>query len=104
MGTQRTRRTPPATKSARVVYEGQLSEDQLRQMIKERGEAAAARRLAWMQAHPDWLACAVAGCSGLVNPTYQRTAPNGEKFGFCPRRTTHARLMPALFGPKDAAA
>lgn len=103
MGT-RTRRPTPATKTERTVYDGQLSEEQLRELIRERGEAAAARRLAWLQAHPDWIACAIAGCSGLVSPTYQRKAPNGEVYGFCPRRTSHARLMPALFAPKAAAA
>jgi hypothetical protein len=99
----RTRRPAPPP-AARTVYDGQLSEKQLRDLIKERGEQAAARRLAWMQAHPDWIACSIAGCQGLVSPAYQRTAPNGEKYGFCPRRTSHARLMPALFAPKPVAA
>lgn len=99
MGTG-TRRPTPATKAARTVYDGQLNEDQLRTLVKERGEQAAARRLSWLQGHPDWIACAVAGCSGLVSPQYQRKAPNGEAYGFCPRRTSHARLMPALFAPK----
>src|SRR4051794_12859349 len=100
----RTRRTSPATGGKRTVYDGQLNEDQLRALIKERGEQAAARRLTWMQEHPDWIACAIAGCSGLVSPAYQRTAPDGERYGFCPRRTSHARLMPGLFAPKASAA
>ena len=99
----RTRR-PSGQTNTRTVYVGQLSEEQLRQLIKERGEQAAARRLAWMQAHPDWIACAVAGCSGLVGPNYQRKDPQGQPHGFCPRRTSHARLMPALFAPKATAA
>src|SRR4051812_17696185 len=94
----RTRR--PAESTKRTLFDGQLGEDQLRALIKDRGEQAAARRLAWMQAHPDWIACAIAGCSGLVSPAYQRKAPNGETYGFCPRRTSHARLMPELFGQK----
>jgi hypothetical protein len=104
MASTRTRRPSGQATSQRTVYDGQLNQDQLRALIKERGEQAAARRLAWMQAHPDWIACAVAGCSGLVSPPYQRTAPNGEKYGFCPRRTTHARIYPALFAPKATAA
>ena len=92
----------PAAK--RTIYDGQLSEDQLRALIRERGENAAARRLAWLAEHPDWIACSVQGCQGLVSPAFQRKSPSGETYGFCPRRTSHARLMPALFAPKATAA
>jgi hypothetical protein len=85
------------TVNGRTIYPGQLTEEQLRELIRERGEAAAARRLAWLQDHQDWIPCAVAGCSGLVTPTFQRLASNGTVYGFCPRRSVHARLMPGLF-------
>ena len=53
MGATRTRRPTQTTGAKRTVYDGQLSEDQLRQLIREHGEQAAARRLAWLQEHPE---------------------------------------------------
>ena len=101
MATIRARRPKQAATvtdaNGRVVYQGQMSEDELRSLLKERGEAAALRRIEWLQQHPGWLPCSIAGCSGLVGPNYQRRTPQGEVYGFCPRRQVHANLFPELF-------
>lgn len=80
-----------------TVYEGQKTEGELRALINGRQDDYQARRSAWLADHEDWLPCGVSGCSGLVKPFYIRTSPSGEKYGLCPRRSSHSRLMPNLF-------
>jgi hypothetical protein len=62
-------------------------------------------RTAFLAEHPNYIACAVQGCPGLVGPAYQRLNTDGTKWGVCPRRSTHTRLMPELFpSPASTAA
>lgn len=78
-------------------YEGQLGVAEIGEILKAHRANAAETRLAFLEAHPHYIACSVAGCEGLVGPNYQRLSPDGRKYGFCPRRQVHARLMPQVF-------
>lgn len=96
------KQTPASASPSKAFapFPGQKDEAELRALIAGRQDDYQARRAAWLAEHADWLACAIAGCSGLVRPTYIRTSPTGERYGLCPRRSVHARLMPNLFAAK----
>jgi homoserine kinase len=64
-------------------------------LLKAEHEAEQAKWLA-LQAerlakHPDEIACAIPGCTGTVQPEYQRTI-DGRKVGYCPRTKAHTYL------------
>lgn len=84
-------------------YKGQRDAAGLLALMAANREAQEAARTAYLKANPDYLPCAVSGCSGLVGPNFQRTGPDGSKWGLCPRRDAHLRLMPEVFAPKPAA-
>jgi hypothetical protein len=90
-------------RQANTGYKGQRDAAGLAALMAANREAQEAARLAYLKAHPEFLPCAVGGCSGLVGPAYQRSAPDGSKWGLCPRRDAHLRLMPEVFAPKPAA-
>lgn len=84
-------------------YRGQRDAAGLLALMAANREAQEQARAAYLKANPDYLPCAVEGCSGLVGPNFQRTAPDGSNWGLCPRRDAHIRLMPEVFAPKQTA-
>jgi hypothetical protein len=103
------RSTPPTAQPKQVGvaettapngYEGQMGQTEVTAILKIHRANAAEARLAFLQSHPDYLPCSVAGCEGLVGPNYQRVTVQGRKYGFCPRRKVHARLMPFVFSAR----
>lgn len=88
-----------ATQAPVKVYEGQRDAAGITELMRANAEAREAARAAFLVANPDYIACAVAGCNGLVAPAFQRKGADGTSWGLCPRRAQHAALMPDLFGP-----
>ena len=78
-------------------YRGQLDPQAIGDILKSNRTNASKARSAFLKSHAHYTACSVAGCQGLVGPMYQRTTPDGRKYGFCPRRRVHAQLMPEVF-------
>jgi len=78
-------------------FRGQLGPEAIGNILKSNRTNASKARTAFLKSHPQYTACSVAGCQGLVGPMYQRTTPDGRKYGFCPRRRVHAQLMPEVF-------
>lgn len=78
-------------------FRGQLGPETIGDILKSNRTNASKARTAFLKSHPHYTACSVAGCQGLVGPLYQRTTPDGRKYGFCPRRRVHANLMPEVF-------
>ncbi len=78
-------------------FRGQLGPEAIGDILKSNRTNASKARTAFLKSHPQYTACSVAGCQGLVGPLYQRTTPDGREYGFCPRRRVHAQLMPAVF-------
>jgi hypothetical protein len=91
-----------AEQPRRVKYDGQLEAADLALILRARRASATRARTEFLRAHPEYIACAVAGCDGLVGPAYQSLVAGGRKYGLCPRRQVHARLMPAVFGSRAA--
>lgn len=86
-----------AIKPIATGYKGQLTAGEITDILRENRASAAQARSDFLKAHPHYMACSVAGCEGLVGPNFQRLTPDGTKYGFCPRRQVHARLMPDVF-------
>ena len=86
-----------------IAFEGQRNAAELQALMDARRKTTLAARASYLKAHPDYIACAVERCMGLVGPAFQRQADDGSKWGLCPRRDAHVRLMPEVFGPKPAA-
>jgi hypothetical protein len=84
-------------RTASRAYRGQLGPETIGDILKSNRTNAAKARAAFLKSHPDYTACSVAGCQGLVGPLCQRTTPDGRKYGFCPRRRVHTQLMPEVF-------
>jgi hypothetical protein len=78
-------------------FRGQLGPEAIGDILKSNRTNASKARAAFLKSHLHYTACSVAGCQGLVGPMYQRTTPDGRKYGFCPRRRVHAQLMPEVF-------
>ena len=69
----------------------------LKELIDSNRRDAMNRRNTFLKQHPDYLECVVAGCDGLVAPRFVRTTPDGQQYGFCPRRQRHAQVAPEAF-------
>jgi hypothetical protein len=70
---------------------------ELQAFIDDARIQAAKRREGFLKANNDWSACIVEGCTGVVKPAFVRRTADGRRYGYCPRRTTHQRLMPGVF-------
>src|SRR4051812_27479831 len=90
--------TKPTEAVRLVTFAGQRSQEELAGLMAHARRSAVESRDAYLKAHPDYIACAVAGCLGLVSPAFTRLAPDGSKWGLCPRQAAHALLVPELFG------
>ena len=98
MTTQTARRQSVTSENqAPKPFRGQLGPETIGDILKSNRTNAGKARTAFLKSHPHYSACSVAGCQGLVGPLYQRTTPDGHKYGFCPRRRVHASLMPEVF-------
>lgn len=99
MATRITRRQSATSRTQRGprAYRGQLDPKAVADILRANRASAAQARTQFLKSHPDYTACSVAGCQGLVGPAYQRTTPDGRSYGFCPRRRVHAQLMPDVF-------
>jgi hypothetical protein len=97
--TTRTAQRQSATteRQAPKPFRGQLGPEAIGDILKSNRTNASKARTAFLKSHLQYTACSVAGCQGLVGPMYQRTTPDGRKYGFCPRRRVHAQLMPEVF-------
>ena len=93
-----TRNNRPAIKS----YRGQKDAAGLKALMAANRRAQELARAAYLKAHPEFIACIVETCQGLVGPNYQRQGPDGP-WGLCPRRDFHAKAMPEVFAPKNVA-
>ncbi len=74
-----------------------LSGADLRALVEASREAAAQRREGYLAVHPDYIPCVVEACTGLVNPAFIRTLPDGRRYGYCPRRRFHAQVEAEAF-------
>jgi hypothetical protein len=95
--TREQQKTKQVAETPAVGYQGQLGAGAIGEILKTHRANAAEARSAFLEAHPHYLPCSVAGCEGLVGPNYQRVTSEGMKYGFCPRRQVHTRLMPQVF-------
>ena len=97
--TTRTAQRQSATSEPKTPkpFRGQLGPEVIGDILKSNRTNASKARTAFLKSHPHYTACSVAGCQGLVGPLYQRTSPDGPRYGFCPRRRVHAQLMPEVF-------
>lgn len=69
----------------------------LRTLIDQNRLEAQKRRTAYLAAHRDYIECVVQGCDGLVAPRFVRLTPDGQQYGFCPRRQRHQQVAGAAF-------
>jgi hypothetical protein len=74
-----------------------LSGADLRALVEASREGAAQRRQDYLAAHPDYIPCVVAACTGLVSPAFVRTNVDGRRYGWCPRRRFHAQVEAEAF-------
>jgi hypothetical protein len=94
----RTAESKDSTEVRLLTFDGQMSAEALGGVLANARRSAVESRAAYLAQHPEYMPCAVAGCLGLVSPSFQRKAPDGTTYGLCPRQAAHALLMPELFG------